>query len=68
MFLKNRNISSKIKRSKVTEYAALKLLRPTVEEKIQLHETARTNIRAHAWTEGRTDAGADSDGPTLVQN
>ena len=25
MFLKNRNISSKIKRSKVTDYAALKL-------------------------------------------
>ena len=26
MFLKNRNISSKIKRSKVTDYAALKVL------------------------------------------
>ena len=41
---------------------SLKLLRPAVYEKIQLHDTARTNICAHALTDGRTD----SDGPTLV--
>ena len=43
---------------------SLKLLRPMVYEKIQLHETTRTNIRAHAWTDGRTN----SDEPTLVRN
>ena len=34
MFLKNRNISSKIKRSKVTDYAALNLLIGILESKL----------------------------------
>ena len=48
-------VSSTSCNSELMQLQSLKLLRPTVYEKIQLHETARTNIRAHAWTDGRTD-------------
>ena len=36
MFLKNRNISSKIKRSKVTDYAALRYWAPAIYTEIEL--------------------------------
>ena len=45
MFLKNRNISSKIKRSKVTDYAALTPKAPFISE-----ETAFTScVQNKAW-------------------
>ena len=49
MFLKNRNISSKIKRSKVTDYAALRefpiLKRDTVEDDNCLIQLSSFDVR-----------------------
>ena len=39
---------------------SLKLLRPMVKVRVQVQETARTNVHAQAWV--------DSDRLTLVQN
>ena len=41
MFLKNRNISSKMKRSKVTDYAALRLCLISVQKSIELLSRAK---------------------------
>ena len=44
VFLKNRNISSKIKRSKVTDYAALSNIGPMASLRAPIEDSAQSDL------------------------
>ena len=65
MFLKNRNISSKIKRSKVTDYAALNL-KEANEHPLESRKSAKSPYLMHVQLFILYEVGLGTPGGTLI--